>query len=136
MGIIPYYSQSDYMMLNCEQTEESNPQSHRQNSLKMSGLECSTLNFIKDYLVALSEYIKDNFTPDFLNRINIPIGMDPLEFIKTFQVNEYLELTENTETSNAPIYPLVKYIHMQKPVVSDEMFSDFNFYFEVNILYI
>ena len=26
----------------------------------MSGLECSTLNFIKDYLVALSEYIKGN----------------------------------------------------------------------------
>lgn len=24
----------------------------------MSGLECSTLNFIKDYLVALSEYVK------------------------------------------------------------------------------
>jgi len=35
-------------------------------------------------LVALSEYIKDNYTEDFLARINIPIGMDPLEFIKTF----------------------------------------------------
>ena len=29
--------------------------------LKMSGLEISTFNFIKDYLVALSEYVKENF---------------------------------------------------------------------------
>lgn len=96
----------------------------------MSGLECSTLNFIKDYLVALSEYIKDNYPEDFLNRINTPIGMDPSEFIKTFQVNEHIEITENTEASNAPIYPLVKYIHIHTPVISDDMFSDFNYYFE------
>lgn len=30
-------------------------------TVKLSGLECSTLNFIKDYLVALSEYVKENF---------------------------------------------------------------------------
>jgi len=32
----------------------------------MSGLECSTLNFIKDYLVALSEYVKGKL-------LNLPI---------------------------------------------------------------
>jgi len=54
----------------------------------MSGLECSTLNFIKDYLVALSEYIKDNFQDDFLVRINLSLGMNPQEFLKTFTPNE------------------------------------------------
>ena len=63
----------------------------------MSGLECSTLNFIKDYLVALSEYVKgkifcpyfiDNFMDDFLERINIPLGMEASEFLKTFSPND------------------------------------------------
>lgn len=36
----------------------------------MSGLECSTLNFIKDYLVALSEYIKGKY---LINKPNIYI---------------------------------------------------------------
>jgi hypothetical protein len=44
-----------------EDSQQSLPTENNIENLKMSGLECSTLNFIKDYLVALSEYIKDNF---------------------------------------------------------------------------
>ncbi|KAL4445061.1 hypothetical protein ABPG74_018789 [Tetrahymena malaccensis] len=89
------------------------------------GLECATLNFIKDYLVAFSEFIKDNFTDEFLERVNIPLGMDPQEFLKTFTITETID-NSNGEISAAPIYPIVKYIHMQRPVVSEELFAHFN----------
>ncbi len=88
-------------------------------------MECATLNYIKDYLVAFSEYIKDNFKDEFLQKINISLGIDPLEFLKAFN------LRENTGSNNeipveTPIYPIIKYIHVQKPVISEEMFQIFN----------
>ncbi|KAL4506565.1 hypothetical protein ABPG72_000136 [Tetrahymena utriculariae] len=86
---------------------------------------CANLNSIKDFLVALAEFIKENFREEFLGRINLPLGIDPLEFLKTFNITENTE-PQDTETSNAPIYPLVKYIHIQKPVVSEEIFLTFN----------
>ncbi|EAR90906.2 IQ calmodulin-binding motif protein, putative (macronuclear) [Tetrahymena thermophila SB210] len=86
---------------------------------------CANLNSIKDFLVALAEFIKENFREEFLGRINLPLGIDPLEFLKTFNITENTE-PQDTETSNAPIYPLVKYIHVQKPVVSEEIFLTFN----------
>lgn len=75
-------------------------------------------------------FLIDNYQQEFLHRINIPLGMDPKEFLKTFTTNEHNEGTD-TETSSTPIYPLVKYIHTQKPVISEEMIKDFNEYFEV-----
>jgi hypothetical protein len=71
---------------------------------------------------------------EFLDRVNVPIGMEPVEFLKTFMPSDQAAQTENTETSNAPLYPLVKYIHIQKPVISEEMFTEFNFYFEVGFV--
>ena len=64
----------------------------------MSGLECSTLNFIKDYLVALSEYIKDNFQDDFLVRINLSLGMNPQEFLKTFNKKKTTKNLKNKKS--------------------------------------
>jgi hypothetical protein len=37
--------------------------------------------------------------------------MEAQEFLKTFNINDNAEISD-TETSNAPIYPLVKYIHI------------------------
>jgi hypothetical protein len=56
MGIMPYY-QNEFLQR--EMSEESQKTVTQPTlTIRMSGLECSTLNFIKDYLVALSEYIK------------------------------------------------------------------------------
>lgn len=62
--------------------------------------------------------IKDNFSEEFLDRVNIPLGMDSLEFLKTFVIAETIDNSIG-EISAAPIYPIVKYIHMQLPVVSE-----------------
>ena len=38
--------------------------------------------------------------------------MNPTEFLKTFAPNDQINFTENTEVSNSPLYPLIKYIHV------------------------
>ncbi|EGR30855.1 IQ calmodulin-binding motif family protein, putative [Ichthyophthirius multifiliis] len=88
-------------------------------------LEYATLNYIKDYLVAFSEYIKDNFKDEFLSKINIPIGIDSLEFLKAFNLTENLE-NSSQEILQTPIYPVIKYIQIQKTVISEEIFLNFN----------
>ena len=53
----------------------------------------------------------ENFREELLTRINQPLGIDPLEFLKTFNITENTE-PQDTDTSNGPIYPIVKYIHI------------------------
>lgn len=40
-----------------------------ENQEKLPGLECATLNFIKDYLVAFSEFIKGEFRNLFFRKL-------------------------------------------------------------------
>jgi hypothetical protein len=40
------------------------------------------------------------------------LGMNPEEFLKTFGRNDQITYTGNSESSNSPLYPLIKYIHV------------------------
>lgn len=68
-----------------------------------------TLSFIKDLLVAFAEYIQMNYKDEFIKRINVPKGMTPLEFLKTFNIPENSEI-KKLDPTNGPIYHLVKYL--------------------------
>ena len=46
---------------------------------------------------------------EFIERINIPKGMDAVDFLKTFNIPENSEL-KSLEPNNGPIYHLIKYI--------------------------
>lgn len=62
--------------------------------------------------------------------------MDPAEFLKTFTITEVLDAAEpGGEVASAPIYPIVKYISTQRPVVSDELFAYFIEIFHVSSFY-
>lgn len=61
----------------------------------------------------------------------MPLGMDPNEFLKTFAISESFD-SSNGEITAAPIYPIIKYINVQPPVVSEELFAHFNELFNVS----
>jgi hypothetical protein len=56
--------------------------------------------------------------------------MDAIEFLKTFNIPDNSEL-KALEPNNGPLYHLVKYLKIQKPVVSEEVFWDFFNLFKV-----
>lgn len=69
-----------------------------------------------------NNFVSENFLGEFLERINEPLGIEPIEFLKTFSIgasgcsmnSEGSEMATETEgsQSTAPIYPIVKYLHI------------------------
>ncbi|KRW98263.1 hypothetical protein PPERSA_02207 [Pseudocohnilembus persalinus] len=85
-------------------------------NLMLSGLECQTLNFIKDFLVAFSEFVKDNFSQEFLESINEVDLLHSQNQLKQFKHRF------------KPSYQLE-----QNNVIGKEIFSKFMDYFQ-NVL--
>ena len=59
--------------------------------------------------------------------------MNSLEFLQTFASKEYVTPTGFRKESQFPLYSLIKYMHVQKNVISESVFTYFNDYFEVHI---
>jgi hypothetical protein len=58
----------------------------------------------------------------FLQTINSPLGISPLELLKTISLSE-ISTPSLDESQSGPLYPLIKHIHMMEPVIEEEQWE-------------
>ncbi|KAM3133062.1 hypothetical protein pb186bvf_014779 [Paramecium bursaria] len=84
----------------------------------------TTLNFIKDYLIAFSEYLQQNHLQVFLEQINTPLGISPQDLLKTISLSDINPAMDDSQ--QGPLYPLIKHIHQMEPLIDEEIWNRFN----------